>query len=368
MQRTSEETTCRAVAQKIMERCVVKIIDLRSDTVTLPTPAMRQAMYEAEVGDDVYGEDPTVNRLQEIAAERVGKEAALFVTSGTQGNLVSLLTHCGRGDEVIMGDRAHTFLYEVGGAAGLGGLHIHTLPNQPDGTLDLAMIEAAIRGDNVHLPRTRLICLENTHNRCGGAVLTPEYTAAVGDVAQRHGLKLHLDGARVFNAAVALGVDVRQLTGPADSVQFCLSKGLSAPVGSLICSTRAFIDEARRYRKMVGGGMRQAGVIAAAGIVALEQMVGRLADDHANARRLAEGIAETPGLSIDLDRVQSNLVIFELADERWTPEKLVARLAEGGLKVGAIGGRRFRAVTHYGIEAGDIDAALWILRKVMKER
>jgi len=344
----------------------LNIIDLRSDTVTLPTPAMREAMYHAEVGDDVYGEDPTVNRLEAMAAERMGKEAALFVVSGTMGNLVALLTHCGRGDEVILGDQSHTFLYEAGGSATLGGIHPYPLPNQPDGTLRLEEIEAAIRPDNVHFPRSRLICLENTHNRCGGVPLTPEYTDAVGALARRYGLKVHLDGARIFNAAIALRVDVRQLTRSVDSVMFCLSKGLSAPVGSLLCGTKEFITAARRARKLVGGGMRQAGVIAAAGIVALEQMVERLAEDHAHARRLAEGLADIPGLIIDPARVQTNIVIFEVAEGQLTPQEIQARLAQEGVKVSYMGGRLLRAVTHYGIEIEDIDAALETIRRVME--
>jgi threonine aldolase len=345
----------------------LRIVDLRSDTMTLPTPAMREAMYKAEVGDDVYGEDPTVNRLEEMTAQRMGKEAALYVASGTMGNLVCLLTHCGRGDEFIVGHIAHTFLYEAGGSAALGGIHPCTVLNQPDGTLDLADVEAAIRSEDIHFPRTRLICLENTHNRCGGAVLTPEYTKAVGQLAQRHGLAVHLDGARVFNAAVALGVDVKELVANVDSVQVCLSKGLSAPVGSVICGDEEFIYEARRNRKIVGGGMRQAGIIAAAGIVALEQMVDRLAEDHANARRLAEGLAEMPGLAINTDRVQTNIVIFELTSERLTPAELQARLGERGVKLLAIEGRRLRAVTHYGIEADDIEIALAAAREVMEQ-
>ena len=345
----------------------MRIVDLRSDTVTLPTPAMREAMYRAEVGDDVFGEDPTVNRLEKMAAERLGKEAALYVASGTMGNLVALLTHCGRGDEFIVGHLAHTFLYEAGGSAALGGIHPRTVPNQPDGTLDLADVEAAIRAENVHFPRSRLICLENTHNRCGGAVLTPEYTKAVCQLAQRHGLAVHLDGARIFNAAVALGVDVRELVEDVDSVQFCLSKGLSAPVGSLICGDEDFINGARRNRKILGGGMRQAGIIAAAGIVALEQMVDRLAEDHANARRLAEGLAEIPGLAINPARVQTNIVIFELTNERLTPAEFAARLGERGVKLLAIEGRRLRAVTHYGIEADDIEVALTVVREVMEQ-
>ena len=344
----------------------MKAIDLRSDTVTLPTPEMREAMYQAELGDDVYGEDPTVNRLQEMAAERMGKEAALFVASGTMGNLVCLLTHCGRGDETIMGHMAHSFLFEAGGSAALGGIHPRTVPNHPDGTMLLEDIEAAIRPDNDHYPRSRLVCLENTHNRCGGAVLSPQYTSAVCELAHAHGLSVHLDGARVFNAAIALGIDVKELVRDVDSVQFCLSKGLSCPVGSLVCGSAEFVRQARRNRKVLGGGMRQVGILAAAGIVALETMVDRLAEDHQNARRLAEGIAATPGLAIDLERVQTNIVVFGLADKvEMIPPEFVAALAERGVKLNSIGGRRFRAVTHYEISAEEIEASITALQRVM---
>ncbi|MFQ6014440.1 MAG: low-specificity L-threonine aldolase [Anaerolineae bacterium] len=346
----------------------MKPIDLRSDTVTLPTAEMREAMYRAEVGDDVFGEDPTVNRLEELAAERMGKEAGLFVASGTMGNLVSLLTHCQRGDEAIMGHLAHTFLYEAGGAAALGGVQPRTLLNQPNGMLDPAEIEAAIRADNVHFPRSRLLCIENTHNRCGGAALSPEQMRTMIAVAKKHNLRVHLDGARIFNAAVALGINVRELTKEVDSVTFCLSKGLSAPVGSVVCGSREFIRQARRSRKIVGGGMRQAGIIAAAGIVALEKMVDRLAEDHANARRLAEGIAEIEGLAVDLDRVQTNIVIFELVAEGMSPAQLVEGLQQRGVKLLAIGGQRLRAVTYYGIEAEDIAVTLRAMGEVMGQK
>jgi threonine aldolase len=341
-----------------------RIIDLRSDTVTEPTPDMRRAMAEAEVGDDVFGDDPTVNRLEALAAERLGKEAALFVASGTMGNLVALLTHCQRGHEAILGDKSHTFLNEAGGAAALGGIHPRTVPNQPDGTLRLEDVQAAIRGDNIHFPRTRLISLENTHNFCSGTPLSVEYTRAVGELARARGLALHIDGARIFNAAVALGVDARELAAPADSVQFCLSKGLGAPVGSLVCGARAFIAEARRNRKMLGGGMRQAGVLAAAGLVALTQMVDRLADDHTNARRLAQGLADISGLLPD--PVHTNLVFFQLAPEvKLTEAEFVRALAERNVRLLALGPRRFRAVTHCWIDASDIEAALTAMRQVL---
>ena len=345
----------------------MKIIDLRSDTVTLPTPAMREAVYHAELGDDVFGEDPTVNRFEKMAAERMEKEAGLLVVSGTMANLVCILTHCARGEEVILGDRSHTFLYEAGGMSALGGIHPHIISNQPDGTMRLEDIKAAVRGSNVHFPRTRLICLENTHNRCSGSALTPEYIDSVAALAESHGILVHLDGARIFNAAVALGVNVKELTRSVDSVSFCLSKGLSAPVGSVVCGSGEFVAEARRTRKVLGGGMRQAGVIAAAGITALEQMVDRLAEDHINARRLAEGIARIPGLSIDPAGTQTNIVYFELVSDRLTAEELVTELGKKGIRLFCTGPSRLRMVTHYGIGSEDIDATLAAMGEVMKE-
>lgn len=333
-------------------------IDLRSDTITRPTEAMRRAMATAEVGDDVFGEDPTVNRLEAMAATRMGKEAALFVTSGTMGNLVSQLAHCQRGDETILGHLSHVFLYEQGGGAALGGIHPRTVANQPDGRLSLEDIEEAIRPDDVHFPRSRLIILENTHNRCSGAALEAGYIQTVGELARRQGLKLHIDGARIFNAAVALNCSVAELAAPADSITFCLSKALAAPAGSLVCGSQTFIQRARRMRKVLGGGMRQSGVLAAAGIVALEQMVERLAEDHANARRLAEGINNVDGLETSAQGHLTNIVYIHITTGRLTAEALAGALQEQGVRVLPTGPRQLRAVTHYHITARDIDAAL----------
>lgn len=341
-------------------------IDLRSDTITRPTPAMRQAMATAEVGDDVFREDPTVNRLEALAAERTGKAAALLVASGTMGNLVSQLAHCNRGDETILGDRSHVFLYEQGGASSLGGIHPRTLPNEPDGTLSLEKIEAAIRPENDHFPRSRLVILENTHNRCDGRPLTTDYTLAVSRLATRHGLKLHIDGARIFNAAAALGVDVAQLAAPADSLTFCLSKGLAAPLGSVVCGDAAFIARARRARKALGGGMRQAGIIAAAGIVALTEMVDRLVEDHANARNLAQGLMEIPGLLVASDAIATNIVYFRVAKNGWDAATLTARLGAEGVRVLPTGPDQMRAVLNYHVSPTDVQQALATFRRVMR--
>ena len=344
----------------------MKVIDLRSDTVTLPTPAMREAMYRAEVGDDVMGEDPTVNRLEALAAEKVGKEAALFVASGTMGNLVCLLSHCQRGDELIMGDQAHTFIFEVGAASVFGGLQVHTVPNEPDGMLDPQNVLDAIRGDNIHFPPTGLVCVENTQNKCGGYALSPEQMDSVCLPVKERGIPVHLDGARIFNAAVALGVAVKELTRNVDSVMFCLSKGLSAPVGSIVAGSEEFVRRARRNRKMVGGGMRQAGILAAAGIVALTEMVDRLAEDHRNARTLAEGLKDVEGISLELHGVQTNMAFFTLTAERMTVAEFLAALEGEGVKVGYAGGRLLRGVTHHGIEEKDVYTAVDAFRRVMK--
>jgi threonine aldolase len=342
-------------------------IDLRSDTLTIPTPAMREAMATATVGDDVYGEDPTVNKLQEMAAERMGKEAGLFIASGTMGNLLAVLTHCQRGDEIILGDQAHIFYYEAGSSAAVGGVHPHTIPNQPDGSMKLDDIEGAIRKEDDHFPVTRMVALENTHNRMGGTVLTPEYTRQVADLAHAQNIKLHIDGARIFNAAVALDVEAKELARHADSVTFCLSKGLSAPVGSVLCGSKDFIRLARKRRKMIGGGMRQAGILAAAGIVALEQQVDRLREDHANARKLAEGISHIAGLSVDIASVQTNMVYFNLDETLpFDADELCRRAGQKRVKIGSTGARRVRAVTHYWVTSDEIDEVLQVLGQCVR--
>ena len=342
-------------------RFVVKTIDLRSDTVTLPSPEMRQAMAEAELGDDVMGEDPTVNRLQDMAAEMLGKEAALLVTSGTQGNLTAMLTHCRRGDEVIVGEATHTVVFEVGGAWALAGLGLRTVRNDAGGRLDLGEVRSLIRYDDDHFPRTGLICVENTHNRCGGAVLNEEDLGALRELADRRGLPVHMDGARVFNAAVALGVPVARLAAYTDSVTFCLSKGLGCPIGSVLCGTKEFIKEARRYRKMLGGGMRQAGVIAAAGVYALENMIERLAEDHKNARLAADGLRDIAGIQL-APEPQTNLVYFTV--DGWKLSAFVQRLEEAGVLCFDEGGR-IRWVTHYGIERSDVEQAVGQVKAIM---
>lgn len=341
-------------------------VDLRSDTVTQPTPAMREAMAQAAVGDDVYGEDPTINHLQALAAEMTGHEAALFVPSGTMGNLAAILAHCQRGDEVMMGARAHTFLYEGGGISALGGVHSRQIMEQPDGSLALDDLQAGIRPDDDHQPITRLIEIENTHNRCGGTFQTPAYIQSLADFAHARGLLVHMDGARVFNAAVAQGVDVKTLTSPVDSVTFCLSKGLCAPVGSVLCGSADFIYRARRIRKHLGGGMRQAGVLAAAGIVALQTMVDRLAEDHARARALADGLRQIPGLVLDPGTPATNMVFLNLAaDVPLDAAQTAERLAALGVLVGVTGARRFRLVLHYWVDDAGVQRAIESFRQVL---
>ena len=345
----------------------MKNIDLRSDTVTLPTRSMLDAIASAHLGDDVFQEDPTINKLESLAAETMGKEAGLLVPSGTMANLTSVLSHCDRGSEVILGDQAHTFMYEAGGISAFGGVHSRQISNQPDGTLKLEDIKSAVRQDNVHFPQTRLICLENTHNRCSGMPLTVEYTKNVAELAGDHGISVHLDGARIFNAATALDVNVRELSEPVDSVSFCLSKGLSAPVGSLVCGSQDFIAQARRNRKALGGGMRQAGIIAASGIVALTTMVDRISDDHRNARTLAEGIAKINGLSIALDIVRTNIVYFSLELHDIPGEVLVSRMSELGIHFFELSPHTYRLVTHADVDENDMETTLEAFKTVMED-
>lgn len=330
------------------------VIDLRSDTLTQPTREMREAILNARLGDDVFREDPTVNTLERLAADTAGKEEALLVTSGTQGNLVSLLSQTNRGDEIILEENAHIYKFEVGAFSAIGGLIPRLIPGER-GVLRPEDIERVLRPPNIHVPPARTVCVENTHNLAGGTVTPPDRMAAICRVAHAHGLTVHLDGARVFNAAVSLGVDVKALTESADTVQFCLSKGLCAPIGSIVASSGEVIERARRWRKMLGGGMRQAGVIAAAGIVALEKMVGRLLEDHRNARTLAEHIRDQPGLEIDMGSVQTNIVMFRVAVPGVSANDLVSELKRSHILTIAMDASYIRAVTHHGIEKEDID-------------
>ena len=343
-------------------------IDLRSDTVTKPSAEMRQAMADAEVGDDVYGEDPSINELQQKAADLLGKEAGLLMASGTMSNLVAALTHCKRGDEIIMGDQAHMFWNESAGASALAGAQLRLVPNDSQGRIDLDDLKNAIRPKgNVHMPPTTLICLENTHNRCSGGVLTPDDTKKVADIAHEAGAKVHLDGARLFNASVSLEVPPAALVQDVDDVSFCLSKALSCPVGSILCGSNDFIEGAHKWRKMVGGGMRQAGVLAAAGLVALDNMVERLADDHSNAKRLAEGLANIQGISVDPTSIQTNIVIFEISESAGNADDVINELANEGVLVTYPGQQSLRIVTHRHISASDIDEALSRVAKVMTQ-
>jgi len=338
------------------------IADLRSDTLTTPTAEMRAAMAAAEVGDDVWEEDPTVQRLESIAAERFGKEAGLFVASGTMGNQVAVLTHTQPGQEVIADADSHVLSYEVAGIARLALCQTRPLWTER-GLPTPEQVRANIRPKNIHIPVTGLLCVENTHNRHSGVAFTPEEIGAVVAVAREHGVAVHLDGARIFNACVALGRTAREYGALADSVQFCLSKGLAAPVGSLLVGSREFVGRARRMRKLLGGGMRQVGILAAAGLVALDKMVGRLAEDHANARRLAEGVAGLPAIRIDLSRVQTNIVIFHV-DRPGGAAELVEGCKARKVKIHAIGPASIRCVTHKDVDAEDVDRAIAAIREI----
>jgi threonine aldolase len=341
--------------------------DLRSDTVTKPTPEMREAMAEAEVGDDVYMDDPTVNKLQEKAAEMLGKEDSLFVPSGTMGNLLALLVHCQRGDEVIVGEKSHIYMNEAGGSAALGGIHPRPLKNQADGTLALDDIRNAIQTEDVHHTITRLICVENTQNACGGIPLSLEYMQAVGKLARENNLACHVDGARIFNAATALKVPIKDLVAPADSVMFCLSKGLVAPVGSMLVGTKKFIKRARHLRKMLGGGMRQVGVLAAAGLISLETMTKRLNDDHVRAQKLLDGLKGTRGIIIEEPRMLTNMVFFNLTDEvKLSVEQIADEMKKYNVLVDWAGPRRFRLVTHYWVDDAGVEKTLRGFKEVLK--
>ncbi|MCW4047254.1 MAG: low-specificity L-threonine aldolase [Candidatus Bathyarchaeota archaeon] len=343
-----------------------EIIDLRSDTVTLPTEEMLEAIRHAELGDDVFGEDPTVNKLEEMAAEKMGKEAALLVTSGTQANLVSLMSNTKRGELVILEAESHIYWYEVGGISMIAGLLPWPLKSSM-GALDPKDVEAAIRPKNIHFPELALVCIENTHNRHGGTVITPEQIRAISKVVRAHGLKLYMDGARIFNAAVALNVDVKEFTKHVDNLMFCLSKSLSCPIGSLVVGTQEFIERARKIRKVLGGGMRQAGIIAASGIIALEKMIDRLKEDHENAKRLAEGISKIGGISVDMRRVQTNMVCFDISDLGVADDLFLSKLEKDGILALTNSKNVVRMVTHRGIERDHIEKTIAALEKVSSE-
>jgi threonine aldolase len=341
-------------------------IDLRSDTVTKPTPEMREAMAEAEVGDDVYRDDPTVNQLEALAAGMLGKESALFVPSGTMGNLIALLVHCGRGDEAIVGEKSHIYLNEAGGMSALGGIQPCPVPNQKDGTLALDDILASIRTEDVHHPITRLICLENTQNICGGVPLTAAYTREVGELARQNNLSLHIDGARIFNAAAAQNVSVKDLVEPADSVMFCLSKGLASPIGSVLVGSSKFIARARHLRKMLGGGMRQVGIVAAAGIISLEKMTKRLTEDHTRARKLADGLRQVQGVLVDAGSPYSNMVYLNLAsDVKIDATTIIDSALKQGVLLDCENARRFRLVTHYWVDDKAVDKVIQAFRTAL---
>lgn len=342
------------------------MIDLRSDTITKPTQAMREAMYHAEVGDDVYKEDPTVNKLEEIAAEMLGKEAALFVTSGTQGNQVAVLAHAKPGDEIILEADSHIFYYEAAAASALAGVQTRTIQGSR-GKMPVEQIKKAIRGKDIHLPKTALIALENTHNRAGGAILPPSYMKEVYQLAQEKQIPVHLDGARLFNASVALQTDVRELTQYVDTVQICLSKGLSAPMGSILAGKRDWIEEARKWRKRLGGGMRQAGLMAAPGIVALTSMVDRLAEDHDRAKKLAVGLAEIDGIHINTHEVETNIVLADIEQLGITADDFLIKLNDYKVYASAFGEYLIRLTTHREIDDQNINDTVEIFSKIVKE-
>ncbi len=343
----------------------MQVIDLRSDTVTLPSKEIRQAIFDAELGDDVFQEDKNVNLLEKHAAGISGKEAALLVPSGTMGNLISFLVHCQRGTEAILGNKSHTFIYEAGGISAFGGIHSHQLHNTDDGLIDIELIKKAIRIDNVHFPQTSLISLENTHNMCFGSPISKDYIDQVSNIAKENNLKLHIDGARIFNATTALKISLADMIQNVDSVTFCLSKGLSCPIGSIICGSKEFIYSARRMRKVLGGGMRQAGIIAAAGLVAINQIEEQISEDHNNAQLLAEGLNEINGLHIELNKVKTNIVYFELQSDSLSSKELLKEMNDKSILFFEVSPNRYRLVTHYGISKTDISFILKTFEEVL---
>jgi threonine aldolase len=350
---------------EIISNYRLKKIDLRSDTVTLPTNEMREAMKNANVGDDVYQEDPTVNRLEEMAAKKMGKGAALFVPSGTMGNLIAVLTHCQRGDEVILEGDSHIYYYEVGGMSAVAGV-IPRLIVGNKGIPGIQDIKMALRDENFHYPKTTLICLENTHNRAGGTIIPHKLTGEICQLAHQQNIAVHLDGARIFNAAIALDIEPTLLVKDVDSIMFCLSKGLSAPVGSILVGSKKFIQRARKNRKMLGGGMRQAGILAAAGIIAIENMVERLGEDHKNARILGEALADISGIKVDLETVQTNMVCFDLNKSGMDTYQFLPKLAEYSILGSPRPPTKVRLVTHYGISEDDIYATIKAIKEIVR--
>ena len=344
------------------------MIDLRSDTVTLPPPKMKEFMFQAPIGDDVYGEDPSINELQEYASTLFGKEGALFVPSGTMANLISVLSHCNRGDEVVLGNKSHIFVYEAGGISAYGGIHSHQLNNNEDGTINIEDIKNSIRNINdSHHPATTLLCLENTHNICYGAPIDTQYLDSVASVVLENKLKLHIDGARIFNASVALGKSVKELARHADSISCCLSKGLACPTGSLILGSKKFINKAHRIRKSLGGGMRQAGIFASAGIFALKNMVERLQDDHNNAQTIAHNLSQIKNIKIDLEKIKTNIIFFSLDEINLSDEQFISELLNYNIKIDAKGNRKFRIATHAGLDSNDINKVSEIIQLILNK-
>ena len=339
-------------------------IDLRSDTVTQPSQSMKEQIINAPLGDDVFMEDPTVNALEKQAAQLLDKEDALLVPSGTMGNLIAVLVHCQRGTEVILGDCSHTFIYEAGGISAFGGIHSHQLKNEDDGTINIDSINSAIRQDNIHYPKTSLICLENTQNMCSGSPIGDTYMNEVYKLAKNNNLNVHTDGARIFNAAVALEINIKELVQYTDSITFCLSKGLSSPIGSILCGTKEFIHEARRIRKALGGGMRQAGIIAASGQIALNHSIEQLKIDHDNAKYLAENIHQIPYLDIDIERVKTNILYFSINHDSFNGSEFVDMMYDKKIKFFEVSKNKFRLVTHSGISREDVEYVIKMFNEI----